>query len=130
MYRISSSLCRTGIWPSPGKSKGRGKGKWLRCRRGGSLQDLIAIWFPHMSILAVFIIVACMVYDPTMKMLLYTALPEKYKNRLSFGICILAELRFLIIITGLAVPTLQRQIVAFQDLDQALQALVNPAAET
>ena len=83
-----------------------------------------------MSILAVFIIVACMVYDPTMKMLLYAALPEKYQNWLSFGVCILEEIRFLFIITGLAVPTLQRQIVAFQDVHKALQALVDSATDT
>ena len=77
-----------------------------------------------MDILAVAGIVACFIYDPTMNLLLNAGLPENYQTWLSFSVCLLEEIHFLSIIVGLAIPTLQLQIIAFQDVDKALQALI------
>ena len=77
-----------------------------------------------MDILAVAIVFACTIYDPTMKLLLYAALPEKYQTWLSFSVCLLEEIRFMSILVGLAIPTLQIQIIAFEDVEKALQALI------
>ena len=93
-----------------------------------SLQDLIAIWLPYMDFPAVLVIVVCMIYDPTMKLLLYAALPEAYQNWLSFSMLLVEEVRFLLVFLGLAVPAWQLQIIAIQDVHKALQFLVDSAA--
>ena len=83
-----------------------------------------------MALAALTIIVACMVYDPTMKLLLYAAVPENYQTWPLFGICLVEEIHLLVVFAGLAVPTLQVQIIAFQDVHKPLQDLVESKAET
>lgn len=61
-----------------------------------SLHDRIAIWLPHMVMLAAVIVGTCYLYDSTLKMLLYSALPESHKNGVSFGILWVEEVRLLL----------------------------------
>ena len=78
-----------------------------------SLQDLIAIYVPYMVMAGVVTILACFTYDPTMKYLLYKALPETRKNWITFGVCLLEETRLLLIDSGLVITVFQVQVIAF-----------------
>lgn len=88
-----------------------------------SLQGIIAIYMHHMVIPAVFMIGACFVYEPSMQLLLYSALPDEQKNWLSMIMCFLEEMRFLLIFEGLVVPTWQLQIIAFDRINSDLKLL-------
>lgn len=94
------------------------------------MQDLIATWLPHLILLVVAVMIVCMIYDPTMKLLIFAALPESYQNWLTFAICLVEEARFLMICAGLGAPSWQLQIVAFQDINEELGALIQSVAET
>ena len=88
-----------------------------------SLQDLIAIFLPYMALLAVLVIGACYALDPTMKLLLYSALPARYQNCLTFAICLLEEIRILGIFAGTVTPVFQSQIIAFDLVSDNLECL-------
>ena len=102
-----------------------------QCRRllGSSLQDFIAIGMPYLVLLAAGMIGACIIYDPTMKLLLYSALPERYQNWLSFGILWVEELRLMIFGSGIGVPVWQLQIIAFDTVNNNLQAMMDSMLE-
>ena len=91
------------------------------CER--SLQELIAISLPVMGIATVLAVGACFLYDPDMKALLYSTLPEMYKNWFSFGVCWLEELRTLLMYVGIAGPLIQIQVIAFDLLNDSLEAI-------
>ena len=88
-----------------------------------SLQDLIAIVLPYMALLAALTIGACYALDPTMKLLLYSALPAQYQNWLSFAICLVEEVRILGIFAGTVTPVWQSQIIAFDLVSDNLECL-------
>ena len=90
---------------------------------GRSLQELIVICLPAMCIPTVSAIAACFLYDPGMKVLVFSVLPEKHKNWLSFGVCWLEELRMLFMIVGIAVPVFQVQVITFDVLNYSLEAI-------
>ena len=76
-----------------------------------------------MAVATAFLIGACFIYDREMKFLLYSALPENGKNWLSFCICWLEEMRMLFVAVGIAVPTMQLQVIAFDLLNVSLGAI-------
>ena len=90
---------------------------------GRSLQDLIAILLPAMAVTTAFAIGACFIYDREMEFLLYSALPENCKNWLLFCVCWAEEMRMLFIAVGIAVPTMQLQVIAFDLLNVSLEAI-------
>ena len=90
-----------------------------------SLQDLIAILIPYMIALAAVVVAACILYDPTMMMLLYSAVPQSYKNWFSCGICFVEETRLLLIFVGINVPTFQLQMIAFELLNCTLEEILH-----
>ena len=103
--------------------------KGASCKRGlkGLLeytkQDLIAVSLPYMVLFGLPIIAASFVYDPTMRALLYSALPECWKNHLSFWICFGEEARFLLMFTAICVPTWQLQVISFDSVNSSLDML-------
>ena len=94
------------------------------------MQDLIAVSIPYMTLLNVPIIGASFIYDPTMRSLLYSALPECLKNRLSFWICFAEEMRFLLIFAGIVAPTWQVQVIAFDLVNNRLNIIADTAMKT
>ena len=100
---------------------------WLLRLREHSVQDLIAIYLPHITITTAAVIGGCYLYDPSMKILLYSALAEKYQNWLSYGICFVEEIRFLARLLGTVVTAWQIQLLAFElvtnELDASVQSL-------
>ena len=90
---------------------------------GRSLQELIAISLPAVSLITITAIGACFIYDPEMKLLLYSALPENCKNWLSFLVCWVEEMRMLCMGVGIASPLLQLQVIAFDLLNVSLEAI-------
>ena len=94
-----------------------------RCLWERSPQDLMAIYLPHMLTLAIMLVGICAVYDPTMKMLLYNALPNSYQNWLTFWLCYMEEMRFLAMIVAVNAPAWQCQIIAFDLVNHDLEAI-------
>ena len=89
-----------------------------------SLQDLIAIFMPYVVFSGVLLILACFIHDPTMQLLLYSALPDRQKNWMSFLFCFAEEMRFLLMAVGSAVPAWQVQVIAFNLINKNLQLLL------
>ena len=89
-----------------------------------SLHDLIAIYLPHMLIAAILAISACYVLDRTMKMLLFSALPVRYQNWFTMGVCLLEEVRFLGVFLATVMTVWQTKIVAFDLINNNLELIV------
>ena len=64
-----------------------------------------------------------------MTLLLYSAVSTSYQNWLTFGIYYLEELRFLLILVGLEIPAWQFQLIAIQDLNMELAAILDSTLE-
>ena len=95
-----------------------------------SAQDLIAIYVPHMIIFgAALLIGCCYIYDPTLRLLLYSALPERYQNWLTFTMCLAEEIRLLLICSGVVVPVLQLQVISFDKVNVELEAIISSALD-
>ena len=76
-------------------------------------QNLAAILLPYVFPVGVMIIGACILYDPTRKMLLYAALPTQCQNWVTFWLCFVEEIRLLCMFIGIGVPAWQCQLIAF-----------------
>ena len=100
-----------------------GNQRWCHRLLECSLQDLIVLFLPHMILLAAVLIGACCVYDPTMRLLLYSALPESYQSWLLFGICFVEELRFMLMMISIAIPVWQMQVMSFDLVNTALEVI-------
>ena len=66
---------------------------------------------------------ACYIYDPSLKLLLYSGLPASYKNPVTFWICMVEEVRFFVIAAGLAI-TWQMQVIAFDLVNSKLAEII------
>ena len=73
---------------------------------------------------------ACAIYNLTMSMLLYSALPEAYQNRLTCWLCYVEEVRFMAVIVGVAVPVSQCQVIAFGLINNKLERTAAGALPT
>lgn len=80
-----------------------------------------------MAFLAVLVISASMVYDPTMKLLLYAMMPESYQTWPYFWACLTGELHFLVMFAAIATPTWQLQVISFELLNGNLQTILSQA---
>ena len=89
-----------------------------------SLQDLLAIFIPHMLVACVVLMLTVCMYDSTMKFLVYSILPESKKTWLWFVICSLEEVRFFMFWFVVSAPVFQIQLVSFENLKSALQTLI------
>ena len=98
--------------------------------RERTLQDLIVLAMPYMVQVTAVTGVACIVYDPTMRLLLYSAVPEQYQSCLSFLICLTEELRLLCMYAVLVVPTWQIQVISFDLLNRELENIADAVRHT
>ena len=55
---------------------------------------------------------ACFTYYHTMGFLLFTAVPERHKNWLWFIICFAEEVRYVLMLVAIVVPTFQFHVTA------------------
>ena len=67
-------------------------------------------------------------YDPSMTLLLYSALPASWKNWFFFGVCFVEEMRLFLFAVGVALPAWQIQLVAFEDVNSRLEALISDSS--
>ena len=103
----------------------RKRQRWYRHLLQCSLQDLIVIYLPYMTLVAGFFIGACYVYDPTLRLLLYSALPGRYQNWLTFVMCLVEEMRLLLIFYGVGVPVTQSQVLSFNMVSTHLETITS-----
>ena len=82
---------------------------------------MIAIYLPYMVITSALAVAACFVYYPGMNFLLYSGLPSSYKNWVSFSICMMEEIRLIMMVVGIATPVWQLQVVAFDLANNVLK---------
>ena len=92
-----------------------------------SPQDLIAMYMPHMAVFSVIATGASYIYDPTLRLLLYSALPGRYQNWLTFLVCFVEEIRLVVVMAGLGVTLLQVQVISFDLVSAHLQTRINAA---
>lgn len=102
---------------------------WARRLLARSLQDLIAIFLPYMTSLVAVMMGACYVYDPGMKLLLYSSLPENFQNWFFFGIFLVEEMRFLMMIVGILVPAFQLQVIGIDAINHNLHEALLASSE-
>lgn len=93
------------------------------------MQDLIAVSIPYMIYFSLPFVVASFIYDPSMRLLMYHALPDCCKNRLVFWICFVEEIRFLLMYIAIAVPAWQLQVIAFDLVNTRLDVLADHATK-
>ena len=89
-----------------------------------SLQDLIAIFLPQVTVITGALIILSTIYDPTMTVFLYSMLPQSYKTWPWFFACLFEELRLMTVMAAIAVPALQTQVIAFEFVNTRLQNVV------
>ena len=100
--------------------------KWTRL----SLQDLIALYAPELILGGIIAVIAAMMYNPTMKMLLYGALPDSKRTPMWFIICFGEEFRHLLSLATIMVPVLQIHVITFDILDDTLRKIAASALNT
>ena len=59
-----------------------------------------------------------------MRLLLYAALPYHLQNWATFGLCLLEEIRFMLIFIATVTPVLQVQVISFDLVTNQLQLLM------
>ena len=67
---------------------------------------------------------ACYVYAPELRFLLSSALPDAHQNWLTFALCMVEEIRFLMTILGLITPVYQTQLISYELIVRKLQHVV------
>ena len=60
-------------------------------------------------------------FDPPLRLLLYSAFPEGCQTWLIFIVCFLDEIRFLLVLVSVAVPTMQLQVKSFDQVNAKLE---------
>ena len=83
------------------------------------------MFLPYMASVGMLVVIAAYIYDPTMKLLLYAALPDGYKTSPLFWLCLAGELHFLLTFIALAVPAWQLQVISVEILNTSLQTTVS-----
>ena len=66
-------------------------------------------------------VAVCFFYDPTMNFLLYSGLPDQYKNWATFWVCMMEEIRLVMMVVGTVTPVYQLQVIAFDLANDTLK---------
>ena len=98
--------------------------QWTNRMREYSVQDVAALLMPHVVALAVPVIMASYVYDPSMSFLLYNALPSHLQNWSTFGLCAAEEFRFILDILVIAAPVHQLHVISYDLVSDRLRRLI------
>ena len=80
-----------------------------------------------MVLLAAAMIGSCYLYDSTMRMLLYSVLPESQQNWISFGVLWAEEVRTVLFAGGVAILVWQLQVISFDLVNKSLTAVADSA---
>ena len=91
---------------------------------GRSLQDLIAIYLLRIAVVSTTTAGICYVYEPSMRLLLYAAVPVDYQNWLSFGLCFIVEIQYLAILVVTEASTWQLQVISFDLITHKLGGIL------
>ena len=87
------------------------------------MQDLIALGSPYISVSSVAVISATYVYDPSMRLLLYSALPTNIQNWAIFGLLLVEEVRLMMINITAATLIFQMHVTSFDLVSNRLLVL-------
>ena len=98
---------------------------WYKRLLQCSIQDLIAIYMPHVVLCGIIMVGACFLYDPTLRLLLYSAVPERHQNWLTFFVCFVEEMHMMLIFAGTAVPMWQLQVICFDQVTDHMEAIIS-----
>ena len=126
--RIAVSILRdAGMTDSSARITATRSQRWYRRLLEYSLQDLIVLSLPYTILLVVVGIGACFIYDSSMRILLYSALPERYQGWLTFMALFVEEIRMLLMCASVGVPVLQLQVLSFAKVNAYLEGILNSA---
>ena len=85
----------------------------------------MAIFLPHAILASFALILLSFIYEPSINLLLYSALPKQLQSQLTFWACLVEEVRFILFIVGIIVPIWQLQVMAFEDINCKLKEILN-----
>ena len=74
-----------------------------------------------MIITAASAVAVCFLYDPAMNLLLYSGLPDCYKNWATFCVCMVEEIRLIMMVVGTVTSIWQLQVIAFDLANHTLK---------
>ena len=88
-----------------------------------TLQDLIALYAPHMVFPAALAVMACFFHTPKMKLLLYAAVPEQFENPVLFALCMAEDIRCVVLEATTAMTVFPIQVLTFDAIKLSLSEL-------
>ena len=89
-----------------------------------SMQDWIAVSLPYMVTMVIPLIVIACVYDPSMRLLVYSALPNCLQHWTTFGLFIIEEARLMLTIITIGIPIFQLWVISFDLVSHKLRLIV------
>ena len=120
-------------WKAVGKAKRGFRGRlgyrkilrrWLRRINGDFCEELFALYAPHGCLLTVIVTTASYVHDPNLKMILYSALPPRWKQAGIFVLLLIEELRYLLMLVAVGLPVYQMQLLFFRQVLQHMKEIM------
>ena len=100
---------------------GAGKGRKIRDLFQRSLQDLVALYAPHMVIAGGLTGFLCFLYAPTLSAWLYSSVPAKYQGYTWFAVCLVVEAHWLSFVAIHSSSSFQIHVVFFDGIHRELQ---------
>ena len=88
-----------------------------------TLQDLIALFAPPMVFTAAIAVTACFLHAPEMKLLLYAAVPEQLNTPVVFALCMVEDIRCVLLVATTAMGVFPVQVLAFDRINLSLSEL-------
>ena len=79
-----------------------------------TLQDVMAIYAPHMISIIISVIGLVFIYDPSFKLLIHSCMPLEWRTPLVLAICAVEELRHLLMLGAIYTPIWQLPGVIFE----------------
>ena len=89
-----------------------------------SLQDALAVCLPYVAACTDVLLLAALLYDPTMRLLLHSAVPDNYRTCWIFGLCFAQDMRQLFFCVGNLVSAWQLQVTAFEVISYSLEEIM------
>ena len=90
---------------------------------------MIALFAPPMVFAAAMAVMACFLYAPEMRLLLYAAVPKQLDTPLVFALCMAEDLRCVLLVATTAMTVFPVQVLAFERINLSLTHLALPSRD-
>ena len=90
-----------------------------------TVQDIFAMSLPYTFLLSILTVMLTLIFNPSIKYMLYAAIPLEHQTIITFGILLFEELRMLIAGVSMMIPILTAQVLSFDLVRNKLQQLID-----